>query len=107
MSILQELLTEGKKFERMAGELTDKEKQVIAAIKKPEDIKTIKVNSEWTDDHLPCVGATINGVPMGFWWLSRQGAGAFDYPESDKARKMVVTMIKTQIEIAKEDGEWM
>ena len=107
MKLIQILNEGNQKARRMVGKLTTAEKEKIADIKQPSDLKSVKIVDEWTDDHLPCLGVKINGVPMGFWWLSRGSIGSFEYPESAKAKSWIIELIQDQIAIAREDGEWL
>lgn len=88
------------KCERTFDELTQKEKEIIKKLK-DSHLEKIRVVSEWRDDHLPCVGFKVAGVQMGIWWLDTEVVGAFYYPESPRARKV----IREQIRYAIESGE--
>lgn len=89
------------KCDRFFNQLTPEEQGIVEAIK-PTDELTVEVLAEWHDDHLPCVGAKINGVPMGFWWLNMEGAGAFHYADSKAAQKAIHEMIAGYIKFGED-----
>jgi len=84
---------------RTVEELTPEELEAIKAIQLPDDIKEVKVISEWYDDHLPCIGFKINGVKMAFWWADRKVVGALHFVDSPSARAVIATEIKAAIRI--------
>lgn len=95
----------GKGCARMFSELTPKEQQKIRdALASPKPLKVVHLES-WTDDHLPCVGTRINGVLMGFWWLSIECAGATVYSHDKKAQAMIRKMIQWQIDDHEEEND--
>ena len=90
----------------MYHELSPKEQKLLGAIKTINDIKSVVVVDEWEDDHLPCVGVKINKIPISFWWLNGSGVGALHYAdESPRARKLVLDMLKEQIQISLENED--
>jgi hypothetical protein len=93
-----------KAIERMFDELTPDEQKKIEAIKTVDDIKSVELLDTWEDDHEMCAGVEINGVKMGFWWIG-SGIGAFEYPDSPKAKKDVLEMIKEAVQDAYEDTD--
>lgn len=85
------------KYERMINNLTAREIATLTAIKTVEDLKEVVLHSQWNDDHCPCVGVKINGVPVAFWWLTNEAAGAFSYTDSKKAMTVVLDIVREGI----------
>ena len=76
-------------------DMTEENFAKFEAIKTIDDIKSVDLIHEWTGDHCPCVGVKINGIPVSFWWLTREAAAAFMYVnDPPKAKKIVFEMIK-------------
>ena len=93
-----------KKHERMFSDLTTEEQAAIKQLAFSKEPIRVEVVDEWTDDHLPCIGAEVNGVPMGFWWLSSHGVGALTYADdSKKAQTRVRKMLRSQVEMWDEE----
>lgn len=84
--------------ERFYPELTVAEQQVLKSITNESDIKDVEVLSDWYDDHQICVGAKVNGVEFGVWWMGAKDAGSFWWPDSIPARQNIVSVIKNWIE---------
>jgi len=87
------------KFKRFFYELTEKEQERIRKAVSGKEMIRVKVVDSWIDDHLPCVGTTVNSIPLSFWWLSGEGSGALHFPNDPKAQKIIRSMIKAQIDI--------
>jgi RNA polymerase sigma factor (sigma-70 family) len=96
---------ESPRYERMFYELSPEEQNVLNNIKTVDDLKSVEVVGEWSDDHVPCVGVKINGVEIGFWWLDNSGIAAFHYPDSGKAKQTIVDIIIDQIKMYNEDPD--
>lgn len=78
----------------MLDDLSKEDFEVLQAIKTVNDIKTVEMEAEWSDDHCPCVGVVINGVKCSFWWLVREYAAAFEYAnDSARAKKRVFEVV--------------
>jgi hypothetical protein len=87
-------------------DLSKEDFEKLAAIKTVDDIKTVVVEEEWTDDHCPCVGVRINDVVCSFWWLERSYASAFEYAnDSVNAKKKVLAVIVEGVEISRGERE--
>ena len=60
--------------------------------------KTVKVCSEWHDDHLLCCRVRVDGSKQGeveFWWAGQELVAAFRYhDDSPKARKLVAKYVE-------------
>lgn len=91
------------KFKRFFNDLTVKEQEKILKALAGKEMIRVKVVDSWVDDHLPCVGTTVNNVPLSFWWLDGEGSGALHFPNDPKAQKIIRGMIKAQVEIPKEE----
>jgi hypothetical protein len=96
---------EQDKFKRFFNELTEKEQERIRKALSGKERIRVKVVDSWTDDHLPCVGTTVNNIPLSFWWLSGEGSGALHFPNDPKAQKVIRSMIKAEIEMNKDEQE--
>ena len=95
------------KYERDFATLTKKEMRKILAIRKLDDIKTIKLMNSWQDDHITCAGFRLNGVQMALWWCGEEIVGAIKYAdESSRARKDLLTEIVNRI-LQDVDGDRM
>jgi hypothetical protein len=90
-------MSQFKHCQRMFEDLSSKEQAILAAIQKPEDIKTIEPSDTWTDDHIVCCGAAINGVEIGFWHCGAEMAGFLECDDSLKAKGHIVKAIKKMI----------
>ena len=55
------------------------------------------------DDHLPCVNFRANGVKASIWWLSVETAGAFYYPDSQKAMDVIREILADRLQQAEDD----
>jgi hypothetical protein len=62
------------------------------------NIKTVTAISEWTDDHIICATATINGVKTEFLYCGWQILAALQYFDHPKAKKELIEYIANQIE---------
>jgi hypothetical protein len=77
--------------------LTPEEIEVLLKIKTPEDIKSLHIISEYTDDHLLCKDVEINNVELSFMWYDDFGFLKY-YKESPTAMKDLVDSIEYSIE---------
>lgn len=77
-------------------ELPPAQQAVLRAIKSPQDIKECHVMTTWRDDHQLCVGAVINGIEFGAWWVGWELAGAMYFSDSAKAGPMIVEYLNSQ-----------
>jgi hypothetical protein len=93
-------------YERLFHELTEAERKTLTDIKVPDDIKTTECVAEWTDDHIDCFGAKINGVELGFWCVGPQFGGYLECAdESAKARKRVFDTLVREIQSSEDDAQ--
>ena len=76
----------------MAAKHTKLAKQAVA------NIKTVKSIKDWTDDHIICVTATINGNKTEFVYCGWEVLAALEYFDHPKAKKVLVEYIANQIE---------
>lgn len=83
-------------YRRTIGELSGDELQTLEEIANAEQITTQFIFG-WEDDNCPCVGARINGVELGFWWLTPELAAAFYCPDSPKARQSIFETLRDAI----------
>lgn len=79
-------------------ELSPEHQAVLKAIQTPQDIRECMVMDTWHDDHQLCVGAAINGVEFGAWWVGWELAGAMLFSDSAKAGPMIVEYLQGQFE---------
>ena len=84
-----------KPYERMIDDLEPDEVAKLKAVTL-ENLEC-EVIGTWTDDHERCVGVKINGVEVSFWWLTAEAAGAFEYPDSPKARQTIMEVLNDQL----------
>ena len=73
-------------------ELTEEELEQLMQVDPAEF--AVELKETWEDDHLPCVGVVIDGVPIGFWYLKHYAAAAFWYLDSMAARKVVIDLLR-------------
>ncbi len=92
------------KFKRFFNELTEKEQERIRKALDGKEMIRVKVVDYWVDDHLPCLGTTVNSIPLSFWWLSGEGSGALHFPNDPKAQKIIRLMIRMQMEKSNEES---
>jgi hypothetical protein len=83
------------KYERCIEDLDDSEIETLKGVTY-ENLQ-VEFLGTWMDDHAQCVGVNINGVEVGFWWLSPEGAAALCYPDSPKARKIIIDILNSSI----------
>lgn len=71
------------------------------------NIESVEFENEWSDDHVPCVGAliTIDGVKyrIGFWWCGPEIVAAVRYFDSPKAQKTFYDYLEEEIEMRMDD----
>ncbi len=61
-------------------------------------IAAVEVVSEFTaKDGRPCLNVKIEGIQVSLWWVTLEKAGAFFYPDSLKARKVIIEQLKDQL----------
>ena len=89
-------VTKDPLYKRMFNELTPSEQKIIKGLT-DEDLRRLDVLDVWRDDHQPCVGIKVAGVPMGFWWLDAEMVGAFYFPREPRAQRMIREQIKFAI----------
>lgn len=101
--------------ERFYSDLTSSEKDVIKAIKKPEDINSFEIISEWHDDHEACVGFALNDVEMSAWWICRDFVRSLyrlddgddvKTKKIDTAKKHLIDFLQEKIEDDEEEQRW-
>ncbi len=68
-----------------------------------DNVQSIDVQSEWSDDHILCAGANIifkDGFSFNpaFWWIGNEGVSALKYYDSPKARKDLVALFFNYLE---------
>lgn len=80
------------KVSRMVEDLNAEEVAVLRTV--TQENLTVEVLSLWEDDHEQCVGVKLNGIVVSFWWLTFEAAAAFAYPDSPKAREMILQVLK-------------
>ena len=73
-------------------------KHIKLAKQAVSNIKTISSIAEWTDDHIICATASINGVKTEFLYCGWQILAALEYFDHPKAKKELTTYIANQIE---------
>lgn len=56
-------------YERFFNQLADEEQVALWNIHSPEDLKEVKRLALWMNDGIPCIGASINNIQIGFHWL--------------------------------------
>lgn len=64
----------------------------------------VKPKGQWEDDHLPCAGAVINGVSIGFWYLEHWAADAFRYADSQKALDVIFGLVADAVKTYDEES---
>ncbi len=85
-------------------DLNRSEQNQMRAIKAPADLKSVEYLNDWMDDHILCVGAKINGVPVGFWWIGHDGAADIKHAgDSPTAKKGVVEIVKQYVEAGEDE----
>lgn len=52
------------------GDLSLEELQQLASIKKPLDIKDLKIQYKGIDDSLPCYDVSVNNIGVKLFWIS-------------------------------------
>lgn len=77
-------------------DLSPEQQAVLRAIQTPQDIRESQVMDTWHDDHQLCVGASINGVEFGAWWVGWEFAGAVYFSDSTKSAPIIIEYIKGQ-----------
>lgn len=85
-------------------ELPPEQRAVLQAIKTPQDIKECMVMNTWYDDHQLCVGAVLNGVEFGAWWVGWELTGALYFSDSAKAGPIIVEYLKSQFDYMSDEA---
>lgn len=85
-------------------ELPPDRQAILRSIKTPNHIKECHVMTTWTDDHVLCVGAVINGVEFGAWWVGWETAGAMLYFNDPQAKKVVFEYLQREFASIDEDA---
>ena len=91
--------------ERKFHELTPEEQATIRAIPEADFLTNVKYLRTWTDDGLPCVGMSVNGVEMGFWWLDTEEAAAFLNPSSADAKMAIFKHLRQGVGAGLDDED--
>jgi hypothetical protein len=67
--------------------------KALLSIKSIDDIKSLDITHEYTDDHQPCAEVQINGIAVEFLWYDDLGFLQY-YDESPKAAAKLLQSIK-------------
>ena len=84
-----------KLYERMVDDLEPEEVAILKGVTKENLVAELLAT--WTDDHERCVGVRINGVEVGFWWLTFEAAAAFAYPDSPLGREIIWVVLNDHL----------
>ena len=67
-------------------------------LKSAADITSTELVHEFSDDHIPCADAKINGIEVSLYYCGTVAVGALEFAnESPKAREAVFEALQTEI----------
>ena len=81
----------------MLHEMKVKDINTLMSIKRGSDITSMKLLSEFEDDHIACAKAKINGVTCELYWCGGKVVGALECDDSEKAKRIVCNSLRAEL----------